>query len=114
MKRVRSTLSIFSLASLSVWHMYGKRHFPNDRLVYARNTFSIRSMSQHNTGLQTLRVGRSSASAVRSTRPDIDEHEGVASTSATLYAPEGLDFDKEGNLYITTSNHTIVKVKRWW
>jgi hypothetical protein len=43
------------------------------------------------------------------------EQENISSTTATLFAPYGLAFDGDGNLYISERNSSLVRfVKRWW
>ncbi len=43
------------------------------------------------------------------------EQEGILGPSSRLYAPYGLAFDGEGNLYISEySSHEIRMVRRWW
>lgn len=71
--------------------------------------------ADRDTGLTTLRIGRSSASVVKAGVQVGLEDEGIHASSALLYNPHGLAFDSEGNLYITESwAHTIRMVKRWW
>lgn len=72
-------------------------------------------MRTDDLGNTTLRVGSSDSSLVTSGATLGPEQEGVSASNATLYEPNGLTFDAEGNLYISERlNHQIRKVKRWW
>jgi len=67
------------------------------------------------TGIPTIRIGKSGASIVKGKIADLNEDEGQPATSVTISEPTGLSFDDEGNLYISIyTNNTIMKVKRWW
>lgn len=63
----------------------------------------------------TLAAGPSSASSVRGGAPLDREQEKIGRLNATFYAPYGIAFDDDGNLYISEfNNHIIRMVRRWW
>jgi hypothetical protein len=63
----------------------------------------------------TMLAGRPDGDQTRAGTPNHVEQEGVPATSSYLYAPYGLAFDGNGNLYIADrQNHLIRMVKRWW
>lgn len=79
--------------------------------VYAHNVICV----NRSTGLSTLRVGKISASVVKAGSPHYDEEEGVLASSASLSAPWGIAFDKDGNLFISSyTANNIRMVKRWF
>lgn len=67
-------------------------------------------------GSITLRVGPDEGtSTVRGGAPLGVEQENVPATSARMYAPVGLAFDSDGNLYISDrTNHLVRMVRRWF
>lgn len=79
--------------------------------VYAHNVICV----NRSTGLTTLRVGKISASVVKAGSPHYDEEEGVLASSASLSAPWGIAFDKDGNLFISSYTANNIRfVKRWF
>ncbi len=69
-----------------------------------------------NSGATTLTVGIPEglpASVVKGGVPISGANEGVKSTSARLYMPYGLAFDRDGNLYFVDFE-SIKMVRRWW
>jgi hypothetical protein len=63
----------------------------------------------------TLTSGPSNASGIRGGAPLDREQEKIGKLNATFYAPYGITFDEEGNLYLTEyNNHVIRMIRRWW
>jgi hypothetical protein len=68
-----------------------------------------------NTSVTSLRIGRPSAATVKGKIPLSTEQEGVNAASASLANPYDVEFDGEGNLWISEMNsHNIRKVKKWF
>jgi len=62
-----------------------------------------------------LAVGPSTGSGLRGGAPLGREQEKIGRLNATFYAPYGIAFDDDGNLYISEfNNHIIRMVRRWW
>lgn len=119
-----SVTSIFSLSNATTGRLYGVAQFGN-QFCYSSGRTDSANEGGHNVtcrdlssalGAITLRVGPDEiTSTVRGGGPLGNEQENVASTSARLYAPNGLAFDADGNLYIADrSNHLVRMVRRWF
>lgn len=93
-----------------------------DQICYSQGSDANASTYPHNvecinrtTGAMTLRAGRPSAATVKAKIPVDDEQEGIGASSATLAHPYDIEFDGEGNLWISEINsHNIRKVKKWF
>ncbi len=78
------------------------------------NVHSVECLNR-TTGTTTIRIGRPSASTIKGKSPLYDEQEGINASSATLNNPFDIEFDGEGNLWISdTYSQSIRKVKRWF
>lgn len=119
-----SVTTVFSLSNANQGRLYGVAQFGN-QFCYSSGDFGNGNNGGHNVtcrdlssalGAITLRVGPDEiTSTVRGGGPLGTEQENVASTSARLYAPNGLAFDADGNLYIADrSNHLVRMVRRWF
>lgn len=79
--------------------------------TYAHNVECINRI----TGASTLRIGRPSAATVKAKIPVKGEQEGINASSSTIAHPYDVEFDGEGNLWISEVNsHNIRKVKKWF
>ncbi len=119
-----SVTTVFSLSNAGQGRLYGVAQFGN-QFCYSSGDTGNGNNGGHNVtcrdlssalGAITLRVGPDEiTSTVRGGGPLGTEQENVASTSARLYAPNGLAFDADGNLYIADrSNHLVRMVRRWF
>lgn len=62
-----------------------------------------------------LAAGPSNGSGIRGGAPLDREQEKISRLNATFYAPYGIAFDDDGNLYISEyNNHIIRMIRRWW
>ena len=93
-----------------------------DQICYSQGPESVGNTYVHNiecisrsTGLISKRIGRSSAQAIKAKIPNYDEQEGIDASSASFSNPYDIEFDGEGNLWITdTFAQSIKKVKKWF
>ncbi len=93
-----------------------------DQICYSQGPEVAGSANTHNveclnrsTGTTTIRIGRPSAASVRAKTAHYDEQEGINASSSTLNHPFDIEFDEDGNLWITdTYSQSIRKVKRWF
>lgn len=93
-----------------------------EQICYSQGSDGNASQYPHNvecinrsTGSSSLRIGRPSAATIKAKIPLNDEQEGVSASSATLAHPYDVEFDGEGNLWISEINsHNIRKVKKWF
>ncbi len=94
----------------------------DDQICYTQGAGSTISANANNvmcfnriTGIQTLRVGKSSASTVKGKTQLYSEQEGVLAESTTLNRPWGITFDRDGNLYISEYGANVIRlIKKWW
>lgn len=62
-----------------------------------------------------LAAGSSNGSGMRGGGPLDREQEKISRLNATFYAPYGIAFDDDGNLYISEfNNHVIRMIRKWW
>jgi hypothetical protein len=62
-----------------------------------------------------LAAGPSNGSGIRGGAPLDREQEKISRLNATFYAPYGITFDDDGNMYVTEyNNHIIRMIRRWW
>jgi hypothetical protein len=119
-----SITTIVFLSNAGTGRLYGLAQF-GTQLCYSSGDTGNPNNGGHNVtcrdlatalGSITLRVGPDEGtSTVRGGGPLGVEQEGVASTSARMYAPVGLAFDSDGNLYISDrTNHLVRMVRRWF
>lgn len=119
-----SITTIVFLSNAGQGRLYGLAQF-GSQLCYSSGDHGNPNNGAHNVtcrdlatalGSITLRVGPDEAtSTVRGGGPLGIEQENVASTSARMYAPVGLAFDSDGNLYISDrTNHLVRMVRRWF
>jgi hypothetical protein len=119
-----SITTIVFLSNAGQGRLYGLAQF-GSQLCYSSGDPGNPDNGAHNVtcrdlatalGSTTLRVGPDEGtSTVRGGGPLGVEQEGAASTSARMYAPLGLAFDGDGNLYISDrSNHLVRMVRRWF
>lgn len=93
-----------------------------DQICYSQGPESSGSANPHNvecinrnTGTTTIRIGRPSSTVYNAKIAELDEQEGISAGSATLSHPFDIEFDGEGNLWITdTYANSIRKVKKWF
>lgn len=93
-----------------------------DQICYSQGSDSNGSQYPHNvecinrsTGAMSLRIGRPSASTVKAKIPLSTEQEGASASTSTLAHPYDIEFDGDGNLWISEVNsNNIRKVKKWF
>jgi hypothetical protein len=124
------TIWTISPSSNSAGYVYGlastKTADNKTHLCYAAGLVDNGTAGAHNVqcydldstlGSPDMRAGpdHTPSSSVRAGTTVDSSQEGVAAGSALLYAPYGLAFDADGNLYISErSAHQIRMVRRWW
>lgn len=95
-----------------------------DQICYTSGREGNGHLGQHNVvcydrtdnlGNASIRIGPANGSTTKAGIQFSQEEEGVNSTSAHLFTPYGLEFDADGNLYISERDgHVIRKVNKWW
>lgn len=124
----RVTINFIDIDPGEIRTVFSSIHYVNgissfgDQICYSQGADGSASNYAHNvecinrnTGSVTLRIGRPSAATVKAKIPLGSEQEGINASSSSLAHPWDVEFDGDGNLWITEVNsNSIRKVKRWF